>query len=236
MDKKIIFQKFNFNNIYLLYIVTVILENIFLDDKYQPNIPEQEKSETINYDILYELLYNYKINISNIFAIIPHFIIILFNKSKKNNEMEITKFSSENNSVNLIYNNTYVVESYKKRNYTLLLLLMLSIFDFLIYSSNFFYLLIFQSSIDDFYEFNCMTPLEIIFQFISSYFILKINFYKLQYFSLLLNVIIFIIILIIDIINITCYNSFDGKIYIFYPFLLLLYSLEFAYGKKLLLY
>jgi len=72
-------------------------------------------------------------------------------------------------------------------------------------------------------------------QFISSYFILKIHFYKLQYFSLFLNVVIFIIILIIDIINIIYNDSFKGNVLYFYPFYIIFISIEYSYVKKILL-
>ena len=49
----------------------------------------------------------------------------------------------------------------------------------------------------DIYPFSCYIPFEIILQFIVSYFILKIAFYKLQYFSLFLNLSIFVIIFFI---------------------------------------
>ena len=69
-----------------------------------------------------------------------------------------------------------------------------------------------------------------------SYFILKIHFYKHHYFSIIVNIIIFFIIFIIDIINKIKFDSFDGYIFLFYPFQLLFYSLEYAYAKKVFLY
>ena len=85
-------------------------------------------------------------------------------------------------------------------------------------------------------SFSCIVPCEIIFQFICSYLILKIHFYKLQYFSLFLNLGIFIIILIIDLVNILSRNPFDGVIYCFYLINLVSYSIEYSLGKKIFLY
>ena len=72
-------------------------------------------------------------------------------------------------------------------------------------------------------------------QFICSYFILKIHFYKLQYLSLFLNLGIFIIILVIDLLNILIKNSFDRKIYYFIAMNIIFYSIEYSIGKKILL-
>ena len=60
------------------------------------------------------------------------------------------------------------------------------------------------------YTFSCAVPFDSIIQFIVSYFILKIHFYKHHYFSIILNIIIFFLIFIIDLINIICFHSFDG--------------------------
>ena len=65
------------------------------------------------------------------------------------------------------------------------------------------------------------------------------HFYKLQYFSLFLNLGIFIIILIIDIVKLSTQskeNSYDAKIFIFYLFNLIFYSIEYSIGKRILLY
>ena len=82
-----------------------------------------------------------------------------------------------------------------------------------------------------------IVPFEIICQFICSFIILKIHFYKLQYFSLFLNLGIFIIILIIDIYN--CFKNAASKIwrmYFFYLFNIIFYSIEYSLGKKIILY
>ena len=86
------------------------------------------------------------------------------------------------------------------------------------------------------YPFSCVVPLVIILQFICSYFILTIHFYKLQYLTLFLNLGIFIAIFIFDLINIIKYESFDGKVLLFYALNIIFFSVEYSYGKKILLY
>ena len=77
--------------------------------------------------------------------------------------------------------------------------IVVGILDFLEKFSLILYYILFVDEESDIYAFSCIVPFEIICQFICSYIILKIQFYKLQYFSLFLNLGIFIIILIIDI-------------------------------------
>ena len=98
------------------------------------------------------------------------------------------------------------------------------------------YGIIYKGTEINIYTFSCYVPFEIIFQFICSYFILKIHFYKQQKFSLVLNFGIFIIILSIDLLNILIKHSFDGKMYIFYAFCVIFYSIEYSYVKRILLY
>jgi len=86
------------------------------------------------------------------------------------------------------------------------------------------------------YIFSCIIPFDIVLQFICSYFLLKVHFYKLQYFSLFLNIGTFIIILIFDLINVLYRKLFDGKIYFFYLVHTISFSVEFSLAKKLFLY
>ena len=82
---------------------------------------------------------------------------------------------------------------------------------------------------------NCSVPYYVIIQYILSYLILKMHFYKFHYFSFALNIIIFIILLIMDLVNSLLYEIFDIKIYIIYLFLLIFNAVEYCFGKKLLL-
>ena len=86
------------------------------------------------------------------------------------------------------------------------------------------------------YCINSSVVFDIILQFSLSYVILKMHFYKLQYFTIILNVIIFIIMLIFDLINIYVYESFRGIIFLIYFFDLMFYAFQNSYGKKAFLY
>ena len=122
----------------------------------------------------------------------------------------------------------------KKKLYIILLLL--QIFDFLYRFSFILYNIIFPNKLTAIFTFSSETPFEIFFQFICSYYILKVHFYKLQYFSLFLNLFIFIILLTIDIIDGLDHELVEVKFYIFSHLSIIFYSLEYSYGKKALLY
>ena len=130
--------------------------------------------------------------------------------------------------------NTFQLSDQKKK-ITILNLILISFLDFLQKFAFILYSIIYPDNEIIIYTFSCTVPFEIILQFICSYFILKIHFYKLQKFSLFLNLGIFTIILIIDIINIVIRQSFDPKSYIFYAFNIIIYSIEYSYVKKILL-
>jgi hypothetical protein len=102
-----------------------------------------------------------------------------------------------------------------------------------IYVVNF---IISKEQIFELYPFSFIVIFDIILQFIFSYLILNIHFYKLQYFSLFLNVAICIIILIIDIVNYCKFEPFEWQLFILYPCYLIFYCLVFVYGKKVILY
>ena len=96
---------------------------------------------------------------------------------------------------------------------------------------------IFFPSLDyDLYPLSCITMFDIILQFTFSYLILRIHFYKLQRFSLYLNIANLIIIFIFDIIDLIKYKVTEGRIYVIYPFFFFFFCLEYVYGKKLILY
>ena len=184
------------------------------------------------------LLDLYIANISDFLAIIPHFIRKRLLKKMQEN---ITSIKIEDNNYTdvkpLIYNDSSISEINKKKKKILLYLFIIAILDFCEKFTLILYLIIYPNSKYGLYSFSCIAPFEIIFQFICSYFILKIKFYKLQYFSLFLNLVIFIIILIIDIFNFKLEEySLDGKLYIFYLFNIISYSIEFSLGKKILLF
>ena len=241
MRKKIIFQKCHFNNIYFLFYMLISFIDIIIDKNLFPNkdelkeINEEEKNFYLPAKILVSL---YLINLSDFFAIIPHLIRkrLLNQKGKNITNINIEEDKNANDS-SLIYNDYKISVTNKKKKIILVNLIYIGILDFFHKFPLILYHIIFSENEFNSYSFTCIVPFEIFFQFVCSYFVLKIHFYKLQYFSLFLNLGIFIIILIIDIINIKNEQpKFNWKIYFFYLFNIILYSIEYSLGKKILLY
>ena len=240
MKKKIIFQKCNIHYIYfLLYILTYIII-LIIDHYLELREFDNNVSDNVYYFLNIEILQIYTLNLSDFFAIILYLIREKLSKSNndnKNTENNLDNNSSENNDKKeLIYNESNQTGAKFKTKQKLFYLFMIAAFDFL---KNFVFVLyyIFFPK----YE-NCSNPLdhsaifEIIIQFVFSYLILKVHFYKLQHFLLYLNIIIFIIILAIDLVDILKFEIFEGFTYIFFPFQLIFYCLKAVYGKKVILY
>ena len=243
MQKKIIFQKCNFNNIYFLFIIIIIFIELLIENKLTLNEEELNKikNEGANVYLPTRILINlYITNLSDFLAIIPHLIRkrLLKKKQEKISSVEIEDYNHDDGK-NLIYNDSNISLTNKKKKTILLFIILVGILDFLEKFALILYNIINPDKEFDIYPFSCVAPFEISFQFICSYFILKMHFYKLQYFSLFLNLGIFIIILIIDIVKLSTQskeNSYDGKIFIFYLFNLIFYSVEYSIGKRILLY
>jgi hypothetical protein len=199
MSKKIIFQKCNINNIYFLFYAIISFINIFIE--YNFKLFEEGSNKNILYLPVKILLDIYIQNLSDFLAIIPHLIRkrLLKKKQEKISSVEIegTKDSEDSK---LIYNDKNISITNKKKKTILLYCIIVGILDFFEKFALILYFIIFTDNEFDVYTFSCVVPFEIICQFICSFIILKIHFYKLQYFSLFLNLGIFIIILIIDII------------------------------------
>ena len=235
MKEKIIFQKCNFNNIYFLFYLIFI----FIDLIIEYNIDPISNNSTTTYFLQSGILFELYVSIVSYFlAIIPHFIRKRLLKTKEGNITNIKIEDSETaDDIKLIYNDKNLSETNKKKNTILLYCIVVGILDFLEKFALILYNIIYPDKELDTFKFSCIVPFEIIFQFICSYAILKIHFYKLQYFSLFLNIGIFIILLIIDIVILSTSNhSFDGKVYIFYVFNIIFYSIEFSLGKKIILH
>ena len=147
-----------------------------------------------------------------------------------NNETNQTK------ETELIYNDITSAEKYKRNKIFAINAFITAIFNFLEEFMEILFYIIYPNEDFEPYVFSSTVPFDIILQFISSYFILKIYFYKLQYFSLSINIIIFIIILIIDIVNFIYKDSFPPIIFLFNSFNLIFSSLEDVFGKKAIFY
>jgi len=238
MGKKIIFQKCNFNNIYFLLYIVMAFINHFIEYKLYPDDDEVDESPNkylLPTRIIYEL---YIYNLSDFLAIIPYFIRKKLLKKKEENiniKIDDTDNNKQFDYTALIYNDNNTLVSIKKKKIIKFNLILIGILDFLQKLAPILYSIIYDDKEITIYSFSCIVPLEIILQFICSYFILKIHFYKLQKLSLFLNLGIFIVILIIDIINVVKHNSFDIKSYYFYAFNIIIYSIEYSYVKKIIL-
>ena len=84
-------------------------------------------------------------------------------------------------------------------------------------------------------DFNFFGPLNNIFQFVSSYLILKTHLCKLKYFSLFLNLALFIVIFIFDLINIIKLDEKERYAYLIYPLNYLFLDVEYSLVKKVIL-
>ena len=243
MQKKIIFQKCNFNNIYFLLVIIInfldlLIENVLFKTREElKKITKEEHNFYLPTRILINLYIN---NLSDFLSIIPYLISKrLLKKKQENNTNAKIEENKISDDVNLIYNDNNRSKTNKKKKAIILFCIVVGIFDFLEKFALILYNIIYPEKEFDLYHFSCIAPFEISFQFICSYFILKMHFYKLQYFSLFLNLGIFIIILIIDIVKLSTQskeNSYDAKIFIFYLFNLIFYSIEYSIGKRILFY
>ena len=146
-------------------------------------------------------------------AVIPY---LIRKRILKNKEVNIDKSK-------LIYISGEKSELKKKKKEIILHFILIGVFDFLQKFAYVLYNIIFPDKDFVINPFSCTTQLEIIFQFLCCYFILKIFFYKLQYLALFLNIGIFVIILIIDIVNIFKFNLIDGNIYYFFALSIIFY-------------
>ena len=236
MSKKIIFQKCHLNNIYFLCYIIMDFINQFILYKFYPSDNEVGESYS-NYILPTLLLSNIYIhNLSDFVAIIPFIISLILSKRKKNDSENMDNDDTKHNDEKpLIFNDKKKQVTKIKKNKIILYCIFIALLDFLQKFVSVLYSMIYPGKEFDIYPFSCYIPFEIILQFIVSYFILKIAFYKLQYFSLFLNLSIFVIILIIDIINIKNHNSFEPRLYFYYALTIVFYSVEYALIKKILL-
>ena len=244
-SKVIIFRKCNLNYIYFLlytisYIIILVIEDFLVLDEDFKNRESEKK--THYYELSLEILNLYIANISNFIAIIPYFIrkkLLGINNDNKEKEINLdrknTKMSENKEQIELIYNDFAQYESEKRKKILMFYVFLVAAFDFLKDFSLIFFYIVFPKDKFHYAPFNGYVILDIILQFISSYLILKIHFYKLQYCSLYLNVAIFFSILIFDLLDIFVSKKIQGKIYIIYPFYIISYCLEYVYGKKVII-
>ena len=242
MSKKIFFQKCNFNIIYYIFYLIAGVIDIIIKYNYYPIAFVQNKEKDAKYYLSFSILMLYASNISDFLSIIPYFIRKKKLKNNKENEKsQIADLNNEdekqNESNQLIYNDVKELQSGKRKKLIIINSVIISILDFLFYFFLCLYYIIFDDNQISYNDFNCFGPLYNIFQFVSSYLILKTHFYKLQYFSLFLSIGLFIIIFIFDLIIIIKYQEkIDRITYLFQPIRYLFKCVEYSLGKKVILY
>ena len=113
MNRKIIFQKCNFNYIYFLFYTIMYIVNIIIEKYIYPDEIYNDESEFANFAIPSEILFDLYIpNISDLIAIIPYFIRKRLIKKEEN---IITDEQSKDSE--LIYHNFEKAITSKKNNY-----------------------------------------------------------------------------------------------------------------------
>ena len=240
MQRKIFFQKCNFNYIFfVLYIIFFFINSCIAFDNYPEKFGIGQKIE--EYYLHLQILNLFTRNLSNFLAIIPYLIRKrILRKNEENIENYKTEEKTEkDDELFLIYNDTKYIETEKKKKKYIILCIVVGVLDFLEKFPFVLYNLIYRNREISIYAFSCFTPFAIVIQFVCSYYILRIHFYKLQYLSLLLNFVIFIIILIIDIINSTKKdneeNKLDPNTFYIYPLNIIFLSIELSCGKIIIL-
>ena len=241
MGKKIFFQKCNFNYIFFVFYMVFFFLNTYIGyDNYPEKFPEVEAGND-NYYLPLQILHLYTTNLSNFLAIIPYFIRKrIIRKKEENIEDSKTEDKKEkDDDLSLIYNDNKYVQSEQKKKKFRILCIVVGILDFLQRFPFVLFNLIFENTPFEVYPFSCFAPFAIALQFVCCYYILKIHFYKLQYLSLFLNIGIFIIILIIDIVYSIPKNilkpRFDPNLFYIYPLNIIFHSFELSFGKKVIL-
>lgn len=242
MEKKIFFHKCSFNYIFfflyfiMLFIKLVLQNTIVL--RTSGEIDGNDEKMKYFYSGAH-LLIIYLSNLSDFLSFIPYKIQTKLSKEKKeNNNYEniniILKDKETNDSRTLIYNNSQEIELEKKTKIIRPFCFLVSIFDFLAECINFIYYLYNDDSEFILYYFKSSIIFNILLQFLLSYLLLKMHFYKLHYFSIILYISVFLILIILDIINISK-EFFEWEMFIFDSFNLIFMSLEYAFGKKVFL-
>ena len=208
-EKLIQFQKCNFNYIYFIFFLVSIIISTLIEE----NIGEeqQDKEKKIIYDAAENLLILYISGISDFLAIIPFFLKKYRSKGKTEIDMKSIKLKQNASTTGslYIYNDLYESELDKKYRQMHIYSILVAGFDFLSKLPILFYYMYNLVELEFYaYYLNSSVVFNIILQYIMSFFILKIQFYRHHYFSFILNAISFIILMTL--------------------------SLEYAFGKKAL--
>ena len=96
MNKKIIFQKCNFNNIYFLFYIIMNFINLLIEYELYPNNIEVKESASKYFLAIQIINFLYIHNISDFLAIIPYFIRKKLLKKKEENKNKTIEEKEEN--------------------------------------------------------------------------------------------------------------------------------------------
>ena len=220
----------------LLYNISFLINAFikFYDEPGEWNIDDSEKTK---YYLSSQFLGLFISNISDYISIIPLYLLkknIHHNKINDNSYLKKAELNGHTQS--FIYNDRVVIEIDKKMKKTKYYCIVVGILYFLQNFCWILYYIIETNNKFDLYTFSSIVPLECLLQFVSTYFLLKIHFYRHHYLSIILNFFIFIFIFIIDLINVVENKSFDGKILLIYPLIVTCFALELSFAKKVFLY
>lgn len=249
--RTIIFQKLNFNYIYfILYLVaSLITSGIEIygdtdsDTKSTNRESDSKKCDFNSKGHFFELVNIFANTFSDFWAIIPY--LIKKNRSKNSNK-DTNKLIQENDSRKraysftslYIYNNLLEDQINKRWKYLNIYSFLVSFLDFCAEITLFLYYVIVdknnkKNSFSVFSLLNCTVIFQIVFQYILSKFILKTEFYKHHYLSIIINSVLFVALLIIDLkTNI----GFEPLYIIFYFLYCIFIVIENTYGKKAMIY
>ena len=222
--KCIIFQKFNFNYLFLLFFLVV---SIFRK-KVQEPLFKPMHTKAMYFFLMYIVI------LSNFFAIIPYLIVKFL--SKRRNKKKETEKSINNNIDDKI---TFIhTKDYDKLKYLFKYTILVSVIDFLSEACIFvFYFLNDKMKILSLYSLRTYLIFNIMMQNITSYIVLKTYLYKHQWLSIFMNIFCILSCLIMDIIMITGKKITDYRYYIFILMRLIriaIFSFENSYVKKAL--
>lgn len=243
MEKKIFFQKCGFNYIFFFFYFIALFIKLIIQNSiiYRTENELDDNDERKKY--LYSgafLMLIYLSNLSDFLSFIPYKIVSKLskeNKKENNNDENMNttlRDRDTEDSRSLIYNNAHEMELEKKNKIIRPFCILVATFDFLAECINFVSYSIYGDLEFDLYYFKSSVIINILLQFLLSYLLLKMHFYKLHYFSIIIYVSVFVMLLILDIINIA-EGIFNWQKFIFDTFNLIFMSLEYAFGKKVFL-
>ena len=215
--------QFNLNHIPFIF----ILISYFI--RY--NIIKYVKPEELEPKYEEDFFYTYIFTLSSFFSIIPLCISKIRSRKSKNKNSELlwTKTEKSNLSLELLYSKKSPINFSK----LLIRIFIVSLSDLIAeFSDVIFYIFITLNN----FEFNFIIIFKVLSKYFLSKLILKTAYYKHHNFSVMINLICLILIIIIDVLYL--YNYWDIK-YIFFLILKIIegifYALEDIIGKKALI-